>query len=248
MKMLRRIITIGTCCSLPMLLIACGNSSTTQGESEAAKTLSSSLKASVAKGTMHVVAVTTNGKQVQTVSADIGTDSASETIRNSSGGGEVNIIVSGGIAYVQASPSTLQDLLGLTVAASTSAAGQWISVTSSDPPFQLIDHSLTIDAAVNPYLPSPSSAVLKPARHVKGIDGTVQPVTGTYNDSGAAAHVSGVASTFINTGTNLLQGGSFQSASKNPFVTTLAVYSKWGVPVSVTAPTSSLSYKTLFSQ
>ena len=242
-----RIASCGIGVGVALALAGCSAPSK-NADSAAPKYLATAVATSVHRGSLHVVDVTTNGGLVTTMTADLSESDSTETIKNSDGTGETDLTVTGGAAYVRASPAVLQNILALTPAVAQQSAGAWIKVLKDDGPYSTIARALTISAEISPYVPTPSTAVIGKERSVKGVTGMVVPVSGTYNATGQATKIDANVAVFVASGSGLIQGGSIAAKTGKTIERKYAVFTKWGDPVTLVAPSPTLSYRDLYNQ
>ena len=236
-------------CGIVLALALAGCSTPSKNaDSAASKYLAKAVATSISRGSVHVVDVTTNGGLVTTMTADLSESDSTETIKNSSGTGETDLMITGGAAYVRASPAALQNILALTPAVAQQSAGVWIKVLKDDGPYATIAQALTLSAEISPYVPTPSSAVIGKERSIKGVHGNVVPVSGAYNATGQATTINANVVVFVAGGSKLIQGGSTVAKTGKTVERKYAVFTKWGEPVTLAAPSPTLTYRDLYNQ
>jgi hypothetical protein len=242
-----RIASCGIGVGIALTLAGCSTPST-NAESSAQTYLAKAVATSVDRGSVHVVDVTTNGGLVTTLTADLSESASTETIKNSSGTGETDLMVTGGAAYVRASPAVLQNILALTPAVAQQSAGAWIKVLKEDGPYSTIAQALTISGEISPYVPTPASAVVGKQRSIKGVQGNVTPVSGAYNSTGQENPIDANVAIFVASGSGLIRGGSTVAKTGKTVERKYAVFTKWGETVTVAAPSPTLTYRDLYNQ
>ena len=128
------------------------------------------------------------------------------------------------------------------------SAGVWIKVLKDDGPYATIAQALTISAEITPYVPTPSSAVIGKERSIKGVHGNVVPVSGPYNSTGQATTIDANVVVFVAAGSNLIRGGSTVAKTGKTVERKYAVFTKWGEPVTLAAPSPTLTFRDLYNQ
>lgn len=246
--------TLAAVLAASLSLAACSSGKPEAVDHLAYGKLSQALEASYAKGSVHVVDVTTvpsstkgAADQVTTLTADISADAAAEAIQGSDGS-LTSIVLRDGVIYLRSTAAVLTNNLGLSASAASTYAGRWISIAKTDGAYQTVAAALTIEAEVAPYVPTKRSAKLGPVETLKGTEVKVQPVTGRYNATGLGTPVDAAVATFINQENGLVQGGSIVVGGRSGNEHKLAVFTDWGKPITVTAPTGAVAYAEVYKQ
>ena len=176
---------------------------------------------------------------VETLTAQISAPASAESIRYDHGGGNVDVIFVGGLAYVRGDHSTLYYGLGFTDEAATKYAGQWISIAPNDPPFKEISATLTITSNIQAFIPVGKSITI-------GNQTTINGVTGIPLSGAAPASItvkSGALRLYVDPKTYLpVAAGEVGLNSSGSRVSEVVKFYNWGKPVTVTAPTGAISY------
>lgn len=147
--------------------------------------------------------------------------------------------------YVRTTESVLQNDLGLGKNGAQSGAGKWISVQSGDSAFSLLTGPLTIGAEFNNFVPISHLKLGKVTRvgkqRVITVTGTASPniMNGAH---GSAFLVFSAKAPYLP-----LEGGiSLRKGSSQ--LNEAAAFTDWGKSISVTPPTTTVSYSSLVSQ
>lgn len=216
--------------------------------------LTKALKASYAKGSVHVVDVTTAPPatkgakaQVTTMTADISRDAAAEAIQGSDGS-VTSLVLKDGTIYVRSTATVLANTLGLSSTAATANAGKWISISQADGAYQTVLAALSIEAELAPYAPTKATAKTGEVTKLKGTEVSVLPISGRFDATGMATPVDAAAATFIGQRDGLVQGGSIVVGGKSGAERKLAIFTSWGKPINVTAPTGAVPYAEVYKQ
>jgi len=218
----------------------------------AAKRLAIAVTKSGIQGSVHVLDVTTTvastkgaKPQVTTMTADLSTNDAAEAIKGSDGS-VTELIRTGNLAYIRSTAGVLTNALALTPAVAKANAGKWIVISSTDGPFQTITQALSISSEVSPYLPTKASATFGKARKLKGTSVSVLPISGQYDSTGMSNPITAAVATFINVKSGLIQGGTIVTGSKGSAERKYAIFTNWGKAIHITAPSSAITYATLY--
>jgi hypothetical protein len=216
------------------------SSSSSTGSPQAAKLLATTQSAVAQAGSVHLVDVTKVGSKSETLTGDISSTAAREALEVQ---GQVVLevrLVSNMLYIETTSASVLQSSLGLSSSQASANAGKWISLTSSDSPASSIIQSLSISAALNVYYPKATAANLLAEKTISGVK--VQPVQST---TAPAKGTTEVATLFVDTKGSLPVAANLLAKNATTSETKEAVFTNWGVPVSVTAPTGAVAYSSL---
>ena len=175
--------------SLVSGLSSCGGS--VQGES-ASQILTNAVAAARDSGSFHFVDKEGSGSRARLLAGDAGTSAAQQT---SSGGGEhLAVSLVHGVAYVQASSSTLKTFFGLSTTLATQESGKWLSVTKGQKNYGQIIGSLAPDAEFDAYIPQ-TGLVIGRDTVLHGIP--VIPVSGTAPATDSSTGLPAVATLFV---------------------------------------------------
>ena len=179
---------------------------------------------------------------VESLTAQVSAPASAQSIRMSSGSGNLDVIFTGGVAYVRADSYTLYYALALTHANAAKYAGQWISISPSDTPFNQIAQTFTIDGTIASFLPQGTPLIVGKPTKLDGVETT--PVTGRAPANSTLKQ--GVLRVYLSNRTHLPVGsgvvGLTSSGARNSEV---AKFLSWGRPVNVTAPQGAVPYSSI---
>ena len=239
-----RPLLIASVASLGLLAASCSSgssSSTSSAGSSAASTLITKSQTAVqTAGSVHFVDVTKIGSKSESLVGDIGPSSAQEVL-SVSGSEVLSVVLVSNTLYIKtSSASVLQSALTLSATTAAASVNKWISISSSDKAYSSIAQSLTVNAALSIYYPKSSAASILPSKTVAGV--TVTPVTGSSTPSTKTTEQTTV---YLNQKTSLPVTASLVAKSGSTTETKQAVFTKWGDPITVTAPADSVTYASL---
>ncbi|MEI8262491.1 MAG: hypothetical protein WCG59_01425 [Actinomycetes bacterium] len=239
-----RPVLIASVASLGLLAASCssgGSSSTSSAGSSAASTLITKSQTAVqTAGSVHFVDVTKIGSKSESLIGDIGPSSAQEVL-SVSGSEVLSVVLVSNTIYIKtSSASVLQSALSLSATTAAASVNKWISISSTDKAYSSIAQSLTVNAALSIYYPKSSAASILPSKTVAGV--TVTPVTGSSTPSTKTTEQTTV---YLNQKTSLPVTASLVAKSGSTTETKQAVFTKWGDPITITAPADSVTYASL---
>ena len=239
-----RPVLIASVASLGLLATSCssgGSSSTSSAGSSAASTLITKSQTAVqTAGSVHFVDVTKIGSKSESLIGDIGPSSAQEVL-SVSGSEVLSVVLVSNTIYIKtSSASVLQSALSLSATTAAASVNKWISISSTDKAYSSIAQSLTVNAALSIYYPKSSAASILPSKTVAGV--TVTPVTGSSTPSTKTTEQTTV---YLNQKTSLPVTASLVAKSGSTTETKQAVFTKWGDPITITAPADSVTYASL---
>ena len=239
-----RPVLIASVASLGLLAASCssgGSSSTSSAGSSAASTLITKSQTAVqTAGSVHFVDVTKIGSKSESLIGDIGPSSAQEVL-SVSGSEVLSVVLVSNTIYIKtSSASVLQSALSLSATTAAASVNKWISISSTDKAYSSIAQSLTVNAALSIYYPKSSAASILPSKTVAGV--TVTPVTGSSTPSTKTTEQTTV---YLNQKTSLPVTASLVAKSGSTTETKQAVFTKWGNPITITAPADSVTYASL---
>ncbi len=189
-------------------------------------------------GSMHFLEVTTVAQSVATLSGDLSGADEQETLVQKTGILQVRLV--SGVVYVNAGglASVLESLFGLNTFDAESLDRRWVSVSSGDAPYAKLVKSLSIAAQLAEFTPVEPGLANHGTVEVQGH--TAYAVTGTpiKTTSGGAP---GSATLYVGVDPpHLPLGGSVALTRGSRHETRLVSFSRWGEPVTITAPTGSV--------
>lgn len=226
----RTIVPLATASALGLLTSACGlGGGSPNGAATMAPTKAEAdVTAAVDKATSVrlTTKVTQNGKTATQV-LDAGKTSGRQTIEIS--GGTATILMARKAVFVRASPSILSGNFGLTAAEASKEGGRWLTFPASSPQAQGIGPTLTVGVMGKELaLKSPKRVSHGP---INGVN--VVGLQGTSSGGG------GTLTLYVPTVGPLLPVAGTLSA---PGAKVQLTFSRWGRPVSVTAPTKAAPF------
>lgn len=190
---------------------------------------------------MQFVSNTTENKLTQTLEGVVSAPTAGETLRSSEPL-EINLI--DGTIYVNGSAGALESALQISTGQATPYAGKWISVASTDAPFQLLAQDLTLASVIDQFTPGQSGlrmGKVQTVGHQKVI-----PVVGRPSD--LPKGTSGSAALLVSKkAPHLPVGGTLILANKTGKLSEVAVFKAWGAKVQLSTPTGATPFSTILS-
>jgi hypothetical protein len=203
--------------------------------------LQTSLAAAQREGSVRFVDRTTVGSEVQRIDGAISAPTASETLSGAAAPLVVELI--GGIVYVDGSAQALESALQITPAQATPVAAKWISVASTDAPFQTLTGALTISATLDTFTPT---GHLHLGKTTKVGTQRVTPVVGV--PSGVAKGVSASVALLVSTkSTHLPVGATLVEAEGTKRLREEVVFTNWGARVGLTAPSGAVPFSSVLT-
>ena len=156
-----------------------------------------------------------------------------------------SVIVVGTACYFQGDAVQLQEQLGLSSAAATAHANQWISLAPGDAPYASVYVAVTSASALKtniafkPHLELGESTVS--GHPVEGVSGPMTSIT----VAGQLQKAKGTAAMYVDTA-NHLPVRYTQHGSINGQASTLQIdFSNWGEAVNVTAPSGAVTFASI---
>jgi hypothetical protein len=222
-----------------------GTSGTSSGTA-ATRLLSQAVAATAAAGTFHYVAVSQGGNTNQTTVGAAGRASGSQRITFDSsafGTERFSLVFVGGVVYFRGNAASIQDQLAVTSHTTAAAhAGRWIAVRHSDTPYAALAEGITARSALTQIVIRPHSiAAVHSAdgRHIWRLSGDLPP------QQGQGGAVTGTAHLDIAAATKLPLSYASTTSSGGQQGTSGFTFSRWGGPVTVTAPSSPVPYSSI---
>ena len=207
--------------------------------------LHSSLRAAERKGSFHYVSRFTSQGATQTTVGDAGRSSGRQVI--TIGPHTFTVLVVGSACYFRGDARELVDQLGLPTATATAQDGQWIFLSPGDAPYQSVYAAVTAHSALADNIAFVPHRPLDPTtlsgRRVLGIAG---PMT-NVSVNGQTQKAKGSATFYVAASDHVPVRYSEQGKLDNQQSAFTMTFSKWGEPVTVTAPQGAVSFASLGS-
>lgn len=222
--------------AVPAPAAAAPSSGAAGGSATAARQLYSELmQAAAASAGCHYVAVTSGGVSQRFV-GDAGRSSGTQVITMSSsyGAEQFTLVLANGIVYFSGNAASLQDQLGVPAAKAPSIAGTWISVTSADGPFGILDPGITVSSQLLETMLNPTS--------IQAREGGITRVVGTV-PALAGAHATGYLD--VASASKLPASYVVTVTGRTATTTSTTTFSGWGTPPAVTPAPSAQAWSTL---
>jgi hypothetical protein len=202
------------------------------------------LKSTIDGGSFHYVSQFTSAGQTQTTVGDAGASSGKQVI--TIGSDTFTVLVIGQACYFQGDERQMVEQLGLPVSIAATHAGQWISLSPGDLPYQSVYVAVTTRSALDAnieFAPKQQSGTSRRAGYrVLGITG---PLTNQTVD-GQTQRAKGTAHLYVTTSRPHLpvqytESGKIDGATSKLVMT----FSRWGEFVTVSAPQGAVTYASL---
>jgi hypothetical protein len=216
-----------------------GSSSVTS--SAAAQALySQTLAATRGSAGVHYVSVSTGASVTQKTVGDATQDGGGQliTINSTYGNEAFTLRLVSGTVYFQGNVPAVEDQLGVPAASAGGVQGKWVSVTSSDGPYSVLQPGITVaeQAKELAMVPKSTSQVTAAdgsrATRISGTFTSPQGDSGTgYLDVAAGSHLP------ITQASTVSAGGIT--------TTNTVTFTGWGTAVPATAPSTSVAWSTL---
>jgi hypothetical protein len=199
----------------------------------AGQILSKALAAARTAGSVHASLVATAGSLTASISTDASLTEGREVI-TSVAGSQATVLVVDGIGYVNANAAAWTYYFGMQSAASR-LAGHWVKFTPGSTDYSDITADVTLDSAISTYTLTGqltnTGQVTQDGKPAVGVGGTLPAAAGTLAGAAGVLYVAA-------TGQPLPVG--YQVSAGNSQVN--GVFSKWGEPVSITVPASTIPF------
>ena len=213
---------------------ACGSSGPTHNGSaqdSPSAVLRTALRDATRAGSMRFTITTQSNGATQTVAGDTSTKGGAVIVTTADG--VVHIVVNGSTGYIESNSSTaLGAALGLSSSIASAHVNKWISVASSDPPFDALHTATSFSLTLAEFTPGGSHLRLTTKtvkKHsIQDIDGTGTPVeaVGSYDIQMVLTRAKPVVPI----------GGGVTVKGNGKTVTQVALFARWGEPVSLAPP------------
>jgi hypothetical protein len=199
------------------------------------------LAATRATTGFHYVAVTAGGGADQRIVGDAAPNGGTQVITFDSnyGAEQFTLVLASGTVYFQGNAPALEDQLGVAPATAPGLQGKWISVSTSDGPYNVLAPGITIADQVQQLalMPTSAAAVKAPdGTAATRILGTVPPQNGSPAGTGRL-DVSASPYLPISFASTVTDGGGT--------VTSTTTFSGWGTSPSVATPSGAVAWSTL---
>jgi hypothetical protein len=207
----------------------------------AAKALyNQTLAATRGSAGVHYVSVSTSANVTQKTVGDATQDGGGQLITlNSTYGNEAfTLRLVGGTVYFQGNVPALEDQVGVPASSAAGLQGKWVSVTSSDGPYSILQPGITVAEQANELAMVPkstSTVTASDGSRATRISGTI---TSQQGDSGTGYLDVAAGSHLPITQASTLSGGGITT-------TTTVTFSGWGTAVPPSAPATSVAWSTL---
>lgn len=206
------------------------------GSSPTATSVITSTKAAMkAAKSVHVKVTSTVDKEKSSVVADIGASAGRETYVE--GKATFTIAVNSKYAYLSGSKTGLIDLMGLTAAEQKQVGSDWIAIKKGTSEYTEFDENLTT-GSFSDFLPAPKGTTLL-AKRASGSNG--YQLSWTTKATSSAPKSSSLLT--ISSGAKSLPIKEVVTSSDGTSTTT---FSKWGESVTVSAPSPTIAFSTVF--
>jgi hypothetical protein len=195
-RRVRPAMAIGTfiACALLMSLSACSNASNGLNGMSPGQVLMTSVAAARQIGSFHFVDRDGSGTEAQLLVGDAGTIAAQQTL--SGGGGRLDVRLADGVVYIRAGQTTLQGVIGLSMAKALTESGKWLSITAKGKGYAQIVQTLKPGSEFNSFIPQAPLSVGSQTK-LHGIP--VLPVTGSAAPNAALGVMNSRATLFVST-------------------------------------------------
>jgi len=209
--------------------------------------MKTALRQGDSQPSLHYVSTSTGGGVTTTIVGDVNQTAGMQTILLSRGKTKARIVIElvGHEAYFRGSAAAVESAIGLTVPESAAAAGQWISVVPSDSVYQSTAAALTVRSVISEMALAPP--ITGGRKTVVG-GRTVIQMSGSWVGNGITQKEHATANLYIAGLVTPLpirfSGVAPPTATSSRFVDSM-VLSRWGEPVHVVAPASSVPLATI---
>ncbi|MHB8439887.1 MAG: hypothetical protein ACYDD4_12105 [Acidimicrobiales bacterium] len=217
-------------------------SSSTSGSPGSARALErSALAAALRSGSFHYVSTSVGGGQDQTTVGDAQRTSGRQAITIN--GDTFDVVVVGAQCFFKGDAAAVVENLGLPSADAGSAAGKWVSLATTDGPYQSVYAAVTTKSALD------DNITFTPTLEITGItvDGrSVTEVRGAMHGLGGGV-TRGTATLYVADGSDLpvryVESGSVTATGGGTTALDFRIdFSNWGEHVPVTAPAGAVAF------
>lgn len=198
--------------------------------------------AATAKGSVHWVAQ--NCALIGTCVTDVASGTGKQTISTTSDG-NATFVVLPSMAYLQADATWLHEVMSFTPKSASIYAGQWMSDPSTDvTTYQNWAQGVTLETTLENILPTATPAIPLAFTKTSTFDG--KSVVGVSGAIPSGTGPAGSEVLYISTAAPYLPVADVQHETVNgKSGTGTALYSDWGKPISVTAPTTVIPFSSV---
>jgi len=237
---MRRLVVVAPLLLIPLAAACGGPSAGALGGKSAQQVVALARAAAAKEGSFHFVDQTGSGSSAQILTGDISGAAAAEEANSPSGVLQVRLV--GSTIYINATASTLIYSMKLSATTASAHAGQWISLETTDAPYQTAAKALDAGAELNSYIPSGNlklgSVTTLRGRNVLAVSGTAPPSAG--------AHV--VATLFVSTTAPFVPvGGTLTGTGAQKSQGEEVGFTAWGETVRPPVPAGAVAYSTISS-
>ena len=189
---------------------------------------------------VHFFDVTAQGGSNKSITGDISPQASQETL-TVDGTLVLQLRLIGTTAYV-ASPSAkvLVTTLGVTESQASGLTNKWISLISTDSPYNEIVKSLSIDSEISGFFPPAKSVKALPTKTISKL--SVVPLTGYMAYSATAGEE---VTLFVGQKSSLPVGATSVAKSGKVVSNRTAAFKDWGAIIKVVTPTEAVAFSSI---
>ncbi len=226
------------------LIVTSHSPKTASTAPEARRIVRAALKSTIEGGSFHYVSQFTSGGVTQTTDGDAGPASGKQVI--TIGSDTFTVLVIGPSCYFQGDANQMVEQLGLPKSIATAHAGQWISLSPSDLPYQSVYVAVTTRSALSSNI---AFAPHQEAGRSRRAGYRVLQITGPMINevvNGQTQQAKGTAALYVTTSRPHLPVAYTQNGKIDKVESKLVMtFSKWGEIVNVAAPQGAVGYSSL---
>ena len=230
----RRLLAPLSLALLPLALSACGS-----GGPTAQSLLKETQTALQNASSVHYVDSTALEGQTQTSTGSVSA-SAAQVILTVNATPQIDARLVGATAYLStSSTAVLEKSLGIPSASASQWIGKWISLSSSDDPYNTLVSSLSITSEALALIPTSKNATLNPVMTFHGTK--VYPIHQTTTSGQIATDLT----LFVAVTTKLPVAATIYAKTSTQTERKQVVFTDWNKPVSVSAPTGATPFSSI---
>ncbi|MGA2805425.1 MAG: hypothetical protein ABSF89_13725 [Acidimicrobiales bacterium] len=219
----------------------------TGANNAAARAMRTALQNGRSRPSLHYVSTSVGNELTTTIVGDVNQTSGSQTIVVSYEGAKARIDIElvGDEAYFRGDAAAIEVLINLTAPQSAAAAGQWVSVVPADSVYQSTAAALTVGSVVSELALSPPITGERAATYDDRSD---IEISGAWIGEGVTAKDHATGELQVTKGSGSLPiafDGVMPAAAGASRFTASLVVSRWGEPVHVVPPPSSVPLATI---